>query len=413
MSKLITKTFNVHSAIQFKESLTEPANTIVYLYYGRHLPWSDDDNPPTTNNSYANAHYDTYDQMIGGKQVTDNDVKHMVRRVDWANNTLYSHYDDTTTDLHDKNYFVVTSESSSYNVFKCLDNNYGANSISAPSLLETSANDEVYITSDGYQWKYMYSIPSAQWDKFATAEYMPVIANTEVANAAVEGSISAIKLTDSGRDYAAYANGFVSEFGVGGDPKLIAIASPSAYVYSFGSDDITGFQKEEVETKYVEYIFIQTGGTGYLSTDSVTVTGPATLNATANIASVDGNGAITGINVINRGKSYTGTPTVSITSNTGSSANLVARLGTSNGVIIDANSSTLTIGSIKGYIDANDQIRGISSNSYANVSGRVLIGDGLSSNTDFYKGSAFYVERGTGAGQLGVIDEYIVTANEK
>lgn len=413
MSKLITKTFNVHSAIQFKESLTEPANTIVYLYYGRHLPWSDDDNPPTTNNSYANAHYDTYDQMIGGKQVTDNDVKHMVRRVDWANNTLYSHYDDTTTDLHDKNYFVVTSESSSYNVFKCLDNNYGANSISAPSLLETSANDEVYITSDGYQWKYMYSIPSAQWDKFATAEYMPVIANTEVANAAVEGSISAIKLTDSGRDYAAYANGFVSEFGVGGDPKLIAIASPSAYVYSFGSDDITGFQKEEVETKYVEYIFIQTGGSGYLSTDSVTVTGPATLNATANIASVDGNGAITGINVINRGKSYTGTPNVSITSNTGSSANLVARLGTSNGVIIDANSSTLTIGSIKGYIDANDQIRGVSSNSYANVSGRVLIGDGLSSNTDFYKGSAFYVERGTGAGQLGVIDEYIVTANEK
>ena len=413
MSKLITKTFNVHSAIQFKESLTEPANTIVYLYYGRHLPWSDDDNPPTTNNSYANAHYDTYDQMIGGKQVTDNDVKHMVRRVDWANNTLYSHYDDTVTDLHNKNYFVVTSESSSYNVFKCLDNNYGANSISAPSLLETSANDEVYITSDGYQWKYMYSIPSAQWDKFATAEYMPVIANTQVANAAVEGSISAIKLTDSGRDYAAYANGFVSEFGVGGDPKLIAIASPSAYVYSFGSDDISGFQKEEVETKYVEYIFIQTGGTGYLSTDSVTVTGPATLNATANIASVDGNGAITGINVINRGKSYTGTPTVSITSNTGSSANLVARLGTSNGVIIDANSSTLTVGSIKGYIDANDQIRGISSNSYANVSGRVLIGDGLSSNTDFYKGSAFYVERGTGAGQLGVIDEYIVTANEK
>ena len=83
MSKLVTKNFNVHSAIQFKESFTEPANTLVYLFYGRHKQWEDgDSSAPTTINSLANTHYDSYDHMLGGKQVTDNDVKHMVRRKD-------------------------------------------------------------------------------------------------------------------------------------------------------------------------------------------------------------------------------------------------------------------------------------------------------------------------------------------
>ncbi len=415
MSKVITKNFNVHSAIQFKESFTEPANTLLYLFYGNHKPWTDDNNPPSTKNAIANVHFGSYDNMIGGKQVTDTDVLHMVNRKTWTNNTPYAMYDDTTEDLHTKDFFVVVSEQSKYNVFKCLDNNYGANSIQAPSILETSANDEVYITStDGYQWKYMYTIPSAKWDKFATADYMPVIANSDVTSAAVPGSISAIKVTDSGRDYAAYANGFVTEFGVGGDPKLIAIASPSSYVYSFGTDSISGFVKEEVETKYLESILVVDGGAGFATSDTITVTGPATINATANIASVNATGGITGINITSRGKSYSGTPTVTVTgaSNT-AAANLIARVGSANGVVVSSNSTTLTIGNINGNIDDNDQIRGVSSNTYANVSSRTMEGDSLSSNTDFYKGSSLYVERGTGAGQLGIIDEYIVTANEK
>lgn len=416
MSKLVTKNFNVHSAIQFKESFTEPANTLVYLFYGRHKQWEDgDSSAPTTINSLANTHYDSYDHMLGGKQVTDNDVKHMVRRKDWTNGTKYDMYDDSHTNLDTKDFFVVVSEQSQYNVFKCLDNNYGANSVQAPSIIETSANDEIYITeSDGYQWKYMYTIPSATWDKFATAEYMPVVANTTVEGAATQGGIHAIKVTDSGRDYAAYANGFVSEFGVGGDPKLIAIASPSSYVYNVGST--SGFVKEEVETKFVESILIIDGGAGFATSDTITVNngGGATLNATATIASVNATGGITGITITGRGKSYTGTPTVTVSgaSNT-AAANLIARLGTANGVIVDSNSSTLTVSSINGNIDNNDEIRGVSSNTYANVSSRTMAGDNLSSNTDFYKGSSFYVERGTGAGQLGTIDEYIVTADEK
>ena len=412
--QFITTDFKVSSAIQFKESLTEPANSILYLFYVMHIPFPDDSNPPDFNDSVNEIHYSTYNNMIGGKHVTDNDVKHMVSRTTWSNNTLYAMYDDTTDHLANSNFFVVVSETSGHNVFKCLDNNNGANSIQQPSLIETDANDAVYITeSDGYQWKYLYTIDQATMDKFATADYIPVTPNSEVTAAATEGTIQSIKVTDGGRDYSAYANGFVTEFGVAGDSKLISISGTTSSIFNVGNT--SGFVKEEVETKFVEFLRIQSGGTGYVATDTVTVSAPAgtTLAATANIASVNGNGVITGVNLITHGKSYTGTPTVTVTSNTGSSANLQATIGTANGIIIDSNSTHLTVSNIRGTINQVDEIRGVTSNTYANISSVTQTGDNLSSNTDFYKGSSFYVESGTGAGQLGVIDEYIVTANEK
>lgn len=408
----ISQNFKVLSAEQFKESLTESANTLLYLYYGNHIPFADDNSPPAFIDSEDQIHYKSYQNMIGGKQVTNTDVLHMIPRNNWTNNTVYIPYDDTTDHLYEKAFSVVVEETSGFNVFKCLDNNYGAASQQAPSLTETSANDEIYITaSDGYQWKYMYSIPVATMDKFATSNTIPVVPDPAVKAAAVDGTIQAIKVTNGGRDYAAYAEGFVNEYGVSGDSKLIAIAGTTSSVLNIGST--SGFVKEAIESKYVEQLRIIAGGVGYISTDTLTVIGGATVNATANIASVDSNGAITGVNLITKGKSYVNTATITITTSTGSGANILATVGQSNGIIVDSNSTHLTVSAIKGDINTADEIRGISSNTYSNVVSVIQTGDKLSSNVDFYKGSAFYVESGTGAGQLGVIDEYIVTANEK
>ena len=409
----ITNNFKVSSAIQFKESLTEPANTILYLYYGKHTPFANGDVVPDFEESVNALHYETYRNMIGGKKVEDADVIHMVKRNDWTNNTSYAMYDDTTEHLDEEDFFVVIQETSNYNVFKVIDNNYGANSIQAPSLTETNANDSIYITSsDGYQWKYMYTIPEATFDKFATAEYIPVVANNDVVNNAVEGTIQVIKVTDGGNSYSSYANGFVSVYGVAGDNKLISITGATSSVLNVGNT--SGFVKEEVTTSIVESLRILDGGAGFTTSDTITISGPATLNATANITSVDSNGAITGVNLITRGKTYSSTPTVTISSSTNTAAaNILASLGSSNGVIIDSNSTHLTVSSINGSITSADEITGTTSSTAANISAVTQIGDGISSNTDFYKGSAFYVESGTGAGQLGIIDEYIVTANDK
>jgi len=410
--KNVTHNFRVLSAEQFKESLTESANTLLYLFYGNHIPFPDDNTPPAFQDSESEIHYKSYQNMIGGKQVTNNDALHMVKRNNWSNNTLYNMYDDTTDHLMDTDFTVVVNETSGFNVFKCLDNNYGANSVQAPSLTETSSNDEIYITaSDGYQWKYMYTIPVATMDKFATTNTMPVVLSSNVKADAIDGTIQVIKVTEGGRDYSAYAAGFINEFNVAGDPKLVSISGTTSSVLNIGST--SGFIKEEVKTTFIKQLRILNGGTGYLATDTLAFDGPSTLTATANIASVNANGTITGVNLITKGKTYTGTSNVIITTSSGSSAILQATVGTANGIIIDSNSSHLTVSSIKGDIGITDEITGITSSTKSNVASVIQTGDTLSSNVDFYKGSSFYIESGTGAGQLGIIDEYIVTANEK
>ena len=45
-------------------------------------------------------------------------------------------------------------------------NNQGANSTVSPNFAEVDSNDEVYQTSDGYIWKYMYSVDTANNTKF-------------------------------------------------------------------------------------------------------------------------------------------------------------------------------------------------------------------------------------------------------
>jgi hypothetical protein len=56
------------------------------------------------------------------------------------------------------------------NVYKCLDNNGGRSSTEKPSGTDTFAKKY----SDGYVWKYMYSIPNSVRQKYMTIEFMPV-----------------------------------------------------------------------------------------------------------------------------------------------------------------------------------------------------------------------------------------------
>ena len=116
----ITNNFKVSSAEQFKESLTEPANTILYLYYGKHTPFPEGDVTPAFEESVSKVHYESYRNMIGGKKVNDADVMHMVKRKDWSSGTAYSMYDDTTAHLDETDFFVIRQETSNYNVFKCI-----------------------------------------------------------------------------------------------------------------------------------------------------------------------------------------------------------------------------------------------------------------------------------------------------
>ena len=98
MGKLVTSNFSSHNAKQFVESFDETANSIYYVFMGKHTPFTEtgfsDDTPPTQNNSPESAYYQPYRDMIYGKHINiASDVKHMIANNEWVANTVYAQYD--------------------------------------------------------------------------------------------------------------------------------------------------------------------------------------------------------------------------------------------------------------------------------------------------------------------------------
>lgn len=148
--------------------------------------------------------------MIQGKRIANTDMALMIRYIPYQSNKAFDMYDDIL-DLTERDFYCVVNASSWFHVFKCLDNNFGANSTVEPNFADISgANTDFYRTSDGYVWKYMYSASSAQVAKFGTSTRFPVVPNTVVTEQALAGSIDVIKIENKGLRYNNYLTGTFS-----------------------------------------------------------------------------------------------------------------------------------------------------------------------------------------------------------
>lgn len=249
MTKLVTDNFKTFNVEQFVESVTEPANTSYYLFIGKPLQHTGGDtNVPNPDNGVDTLENAVYSSMIGGKRISAEDVKPMIARYDWTYGTVYAEYKDYDTTLHDKQYYVVVNESANYHVYKCLYNNLDSPSIDEPRFNDTSAEDEFYSTSDGYVWKYMYTIDKATFNKFATKDYIPVIPNANVIANAVQGAIDVIHVNDGGQRYDNYYYGRFNS-----DDIRIA-GSATTYNIGKSASSVNGF--------YTDCIITITEGTG-------------------------------------------------------------------------------------------------------------------------------------------------------
>ena len=249
MTKLITTKFKKFFGDQIIESITEPANSQMYLFISEHVDRTSS-NIATPKDNVRQINIDAYRNMICGKRLANGDVQLMVRNIPWSSK-LFTMYDDTANSLQTDDFFCVVDEGSFHHIYKCLDNNMGANSTVEPSFAHiTGANTNVYQTSDGYRWKYMTSISSATYDKFATTDFVPVIANTTVVNAAQPGKIEIVRILNGGRNYGNYTNGTFAtdEIRVAGDPVTYEISNASSVSI------VNGF--------YTDCMLYLSGGTG-------------------------------------------------------------------------------------------------------------------------------------------------------
>ena len=189
-----------------------------YIFVGRAQPWDDDVNPPLVGPSIFEYEQTIYDEIAYGKKIRYDDIAYLIPRINWVNGTRYDGYDQKDNDLYSKKFYVVTSDN---NVYKCIDNNFGAASTVKP-ISTTTVN--TFKTADDYVWKYMYTIPSDLNYKFSSAKYIPSITNNEVKTNTSPGTIDHIRVTNSGNNYVTHAHGFISAFDAN-TPVIVQLAN--------------------------------------------------------------------------------------------------------------------------------------------------------------------------------------------
>lgn len=161
---------------------------------------------------YSNQH--VWDNMIGGKIVTGNDLAVVATKWEWTANTVYAKYDPLDYSLFDKPFYVLTSN---YSVYKCLDNYNDSESTVEPSYIPSNNWRTAEATSDGYVWKYMFTLSNSDIQKFLSLGYMPVrfldsasnqpINQWNVQESAVDGEIENILVIKSGSGYLLPSDG--------------------------------------------------------------------------------------------------------------------------------------------------------------------------------------------------------------
>jgi hypothetical protein len=352
-TKLVTNYLNLHNAKQFRESISETANSIYYVFAGRHLQYTGGDATiDDIVNTNDTVNIDPYKLMVFGKKVSNSDVKVMVPRYNWTTNTVFTAYRGNT-DISACNYFAVVNAASSFHVYKVLDNNGGAASTVEPDFNDTGADDEYYSTSDGYVWKYMYTIDSSTFAKFATDDFIPVVPNANVSGNAVSGAIEVIVVSSPGSNYNTFlSNTFISsDLTIGGDPTLYAVANNASSSNDFYNDSllyISGGTGIGQIRKIVDYVVIGSQKrvtlasafttapdvtSVYEITPSVLIVGDGTGAVARALVNTSSSNTISEIEIIQRGSGYT-FATTTVIGNTGgvsNAASIFAVLGPKGG----------------------------------------------------------------------------------
>lgn len=255
MPSAIANKFRIHNAQQFKEAFDEASNTTIYFYIGGPSAFSNDSSPPTPILTTANIEYTPWDDMVAMKRVQASEVSHVIPRYNWTANTVYVAYDDKTTILTTNQFYVINDD---YDVFKCLDNNGGVQSSYKPTKPVGSVTSP-FTTSDGYLWKYMYHVTTGDALKFLTTSYMPVkylesddsSDQWDVQQAAVDGAIHRIKVTNGGTGYVSAPTVVISGDGTGANATAV-----------LSGNSVSSITMNSIGSGYTRAVVSFSGGSG-------------------------------------------------------------------------------------------------------------------------------------------------------
>ena len=273
MSAFVTDQFRILNAGSFVESIS---NNSYYAFLGLSNPTpgsvgfgrTDNWNTSTINNPVDNFQYLSHyrDTSLFGKKITSENARRVIRKVDWVVNTAYDMYRhdyrqgnespvSKTVRLYDTNYYVITSE---FKVYICIDNGSSGTdpiTVTGSTIEPTQTDVEPSASgSDGYRWKYLFSISPSDVIKFDSTEYITVP-----------------------NDWLTTTDSNIQTIREGGN--------------------------SDTNNNQIKAVYIENGGKGYTSGTTADIVGDGTGGKVS--ITVDSVGAITDVVVTNGGKGYT------------------------------------------------------------------------------------------------------------
>ena len=217
MPAVITDQIRVLNASNFVSGISTTDNSY-YVFIG--LPnatevasdWNTNTPSPIDNFDQQD---DIYDTLISAKKITSNDVLRVVNKATWSSGVIYEMYrhdysinnlspQTSSTNLYSSSYYVMNKD---FRVYVCIYNgaapsNSGKGIVSLQEPTHTDLQPR--LESDGYIWKYLYTITPSEILKFDSSNFMPTPANwttnadvADVRNAAVDGKIEVITIEDT------------------------------------------------------------------------------------------------------------------------------------------------------------------------------------------------------------------------
>ena len=205
----------IYEVIQYYYAPAAGANALnslqnsLYAFIGQVDPWPDEEQPPVpTQDQYSIKQ--VFKNIIAAKKVTSSDISAVIPRRDWKSGTTYDYYSDTEDMLSVNNDGILTKNFYIRNrfdqVFKCLWNGNGVESTVEPEFLPGTFDTSFLVkTSDGYKWKFLYTINIGQKQKFLDANWMPVPIGQNIPNPTDNftgaGGIDVINITNTGEGY--------------------------------------------------------------------------------------------------------------------------------------------------------------------------------------------------------------------
>lgn len=226
-TNLATVQYHVQAANSFIGQFANTLQNAAYFFVADCLTHSSNIIQPA-NTDVFDVYNKTYSGIVFGKKLTPNNFILAITNYPYTPNTVYAMYDDKDPLLLTEQHYTIVNAGSFSHVFRVLDNNNGSPSTIQPDFTQiTGANTIIYQTSDGYRWKYLYSVDATTIFNVGTPQYFPFVPNTQVSSAAVAGTIDICKIIQPGVLYNNWTKGILrtSDIAVGGNPTIFNLSN--------------------------------------------------------------------------------------------------------------------------------------------------------------------------------------------